>query len=111
MNPYALLKRLGFWRALDAELVHEDGTRYAFKVKPEDIAEEIIQSQFDAVVRYRIWSTSDAAVEPGEGDFLEVKDADGNTSRHEIARSPRTTNYWEWLFLRNGNRKIFYTRY
>lgn len=111
MNPYALLKRLGNWRALDAELVHNDGTRYAFKVKPEEINDEVIQSQFDAVVRYRVWSTSDAAVEPGEGDFLEVQDAEGNTSRYQIARSPQSSRYWEWRFLRNGNRKIFYTRY
>lgn len=112
MNPYALLKRLGNWQALDATLVSADGeTRYNFKVKPEEIADHTIEGQYASVVRIRVWSTSDCAVDPTDGDSLEVANADGSVSRYVITRNPASTRFSDWRFLKNGTRKIFYTRY
>lgn len=111
MNPYNLLKRLGLWRALDATLISEDGSTYAFTVKPEEVDDRAIVSQYDSIVRYRAWSTSDAGVDPKEGDVLRVAYSDGTTADYEIARNPETTNYIEWKFLNNATRRVFYTRY
>ena len=111
MNPFKLLQRLGHWQALDAVIIRSNGERYALKVKPEEIQDATIAGDYGALVRVRVWSTSDAAAETGEGDVLEVTNTDGSTSRYAATRSPASTRYYDWRFLKNGNRKVFYTRY
>ena len=111
MNPYNLLKRLGNWQALNATLVGADGSRYDLKVKPEETQDVVVSGQYETVVRVRVWSTSDAAVEPQAGDVLEVANSDGSISRYEATRNPSSTRYWDWRFLKHGSRKVFYTRF
>ena len=102
MNPYNVLRRLGDFNAIDAQLVTA-GESVNVKVKAETRTPDAVDGAFAGLANVVAWSC-DADVEISAGAVLVV----GN-SVYPIVRGDNGL-YWAWLYNRPGTRKIFFTR-